>query len=101
MLLASIRTVTPCLNGSVLEDLRWRRTESLRMRMSSSKRVIDGSNVCFLGVVYSEIRRNPKKAVVMAAQIMILSSNSLDELNRLLFIVLRRVGVMGRRLGME
>ena len=48
-----------------------------------------------------DIRKNPKKAVVIAAQIMILSSISLEELNRFLFIILKRGGVMGRRFGRE
>ena len=47
------------------------------------------------------MRRKPKKAVVIAAHIMTLSSKSLEELNRLLWMILSREGVMGRRLGSE
>ena len=69
--------------------------------MSAKSRVVEGSYEVFLWAVYSEIRRKPKKAVVMAAQIMTLSSNRREELNRFWFIILRREGVIGSLLGME
>ena len=99
VLLASIRTVTPCLNGSVLDALIWSLRESLRIRISANNSVVVGSYCVFLWVVYSDILRKPKNAVVIAAQIMTLSSNRREELKRFLLIILRRVGVMGRRLG--
>ena len=60
-----------------------------------------GSWSCFLLVVYSEILRKPKKAAVIAAHIISLSSNTREELKRLLCIILRRVGVIGRRFGSD
>ena len=51
--------------------------------------------------MYSDILKKPKKAVVMAAHIMILSSNSLEELNRFSLMMRKREGVIGRRLGRE
>lgn len=101
VLLASSLMVTPCRKGSVLEDLMCRRMESLRMRISLNKRVMVGSCVVLRSVVYSDTRRNPKKAVVIAAQSITLSSKIREELNNLWFMALRRVGVMGSRLGSE
>ena len=69
--------------------------------MSESKSVTDGSNCVLRVVVYSEILRKPKNAVVMAAQSIILSSKNLDELNRFWLMMRKREGVMGRRLGRE
>ena len=69
--------------------------------MSAKSRVLEGSKDVFLWAVYSEIRRNPKKAVVMAAQIMTLSSNKREELNKFWLIILSREGVIGSLLGME
>ena len=101
VLLASSLMVTPCRKGSVLEDLMCRRMESLRMRISLNKRVMVGSCVVLRSVVYSDTRRKPKKAVVIAAQSITLSSKIREELNNLWFMALRRVGVMGSRLGSE
>ena len=63
--------------------------------------MVEGSCDVFLGEVYSDILRKPKKAVVIAAQIMTLSSNSLDELKRFSLMIRRREGVMGSRFGSE
>ena len=68
---------------------------------SLRSRVVEGSYEVFLGEVYSDILRKPKKAVVIAAQIMILSSYSLDELNRFSLMIRRREGVMGSRFGSD
>ena len=48
---------------------------------SENNRVDCGSNVFFRGEVYSETLRKPKKAVRMAAQIISLSSYSVDDRN--------------------
>ena len=69
--------------------------------MSVNNRVVVGSYWVFLGAVYSDMRRNPKKAVVIAAHNISLSSNSLEELNRFCCIILNRWGVIGRRFGKE
>ena len=64
-------------------------------------RVVEGSYFVLCEEVYSETRRKPKKAVVMAAQSISLSSYTLDDANKLFRIVNRVVGVMGCRLGIE
>ena len=61
----------------------------------------EGSYFVLCEEVYSETLRNPKKAVVMAAQSINLSSYTLDDANRFLCIANRVVGVMGCRLGLE
>ena len=57
-----------------------------------------GSNFVLWEDVYSETLRKPKKAVVMAAQSISLSSYFLDDAKRFLC---RCVGVMGCRFGVE
>ena len=69
--------------------------------MSVNNRVVVGSYWVYLGAVYSDMRKNPKKAVVIAAHNISLSSNSLEELNRLCCIIFSRWGVIGRRFGKE
>ena len=69
--------------------------------MSVNKRVVVGSYWVFLDAVYSNMRRKPKKAVVIAAHNISLSSNSLEELNRFCCIIFSRWGVIGRRFGRE
>ena len=78
-----MRTVTPCRKGSVFEVFRLRCAESFLIVTSLNNRLVVGSNWVFLEVVYSDMRRKPKNAVVIAAHSINLSSKSLEELNRL------------------
>ena len=73
VLLAAILTVTPSLKGSVLDALIHSQAPSLVMARSCFISVIEGSKDVFRGEVYSDILKNPKNAVVMAAQSIILS----------------------------
>ena len=68
---------------------------------SSNRRVDKGSYLVLWEDVYSDTLRKPKKAVVMAAQIIILSSYMREEWNRLSCIIRSKLGVMGRLLGRE
>ena len=74
VLLAARRTVTPCRKGSVLEALMFMFAMSFSMLTSSNRRVVEGSNFDLWVEVYSETQRKPKKAEIMAAQIISLSS---------------------------
>ena len=99
VLLVARRIRTPCRNGSVLEALIIKCAVESSKSKSWKRRVQEGSNFVLCDAVYSDTRRKPKNAVVMAAHNMTLSSYKRDELKRFVWIVLRRVGVMGRRLG--
>ena len=96
-----MRTVTPWRKGSVFDVLRRRWADRLPTMTSLRSKVLAGSNWVLRGVVYSDILRKPKKAVVRAAHIMSLSWNSLDELKRFPLMVRRRDGVMGSLFGKE
>ena len=73
VLLAAILTVTPSLKGSVFDAFIQSHAPMLVMARSCLSSVIRGSNVVFRGDVYSEILKNPKNAVVMAAHSISLS----------------------------
>ena len=79
---AARRIVIPWRNGSVLEAFISMWAMPSARFMLSKRRVTEGSNFVLWVEVYSDTRRKPKKAVVMAAQIMSLSSYNLEELNR-------------------
>ena len=79
---AARRIVIPWRNGSVFEALISMWAMSSARFMLSKRRVTEGSNFVLCVEVYSDTRRKPKKAVVIAAQIMSLSSYNLEELNR-------------------
>ena len=83
VLLAASRMVVPMRNGSVLDSLMTMFAMPFWRFMSSYNNVDEGSYFVLWDEVYSETRRNPKKAVVMAAQSMSLSSYLLDEVNKL------------------
>ena len=71
--LADMRRVTPTRKGSVFDDLMRRAAlEEVRVRSECNK-VVFGSYLDFVGDVYSETRRKPKKAVRRAAHIISLS----------------------------
>ena len=70
--------VHPCLNGSVLEALIRIWMLGRRYDTSSKHSVVSGSNFCIWGETYSDDLRKPKKAVVTAAQSMILSACASD-----------------------
>ena len=82
MSFAARRIVIPWRNGSVLEAFISMWAMPSARFMLSKRRVTEGSNFVLWVEVYSDTRRKPKKAVVMAAQIMSLSSYNLEELNR-------------------
>ena len=73
VLLAAILTVTPSLKGSVLDAFIQIQAPSVVKARSCLRSVIEGSKQVFRVEVYSEIRKNPKNAVVIAAQSIILS----------------------------
>ena len=93
--------MTPWRKGSVFDSLMRRRAEVWRKDRSWNSRVDSRSKAVFRDAVYSETRRKPKNAVVIAAHNMILSSNKRDELNKFLLIILKSAGVMGKRFGKE
>ena len=101
VLFAASLIVTPCRKGSVLEVLMCRQAELFLICTSSYSRVKLGSKEVLRREVYSETRRKPKKAVVMAAQSMTLSSYRREELNSVWCMVLSSMGVIGKRLGTE
>ena len=68
------RTVEPTLKGSVLDPLNKMSTPDWLKVRSQWQRVEAGSYVFTWEDVYSEMRRKPKNAVNMAAQIIILSA---------------------------
>ena len=71
------------------------------MRRSEWHNVTAGSKDLTWDDEYSETRRNPKKAVNMAARSINLSSYSNVDVDRLVRRMKRIVGVMGSRLGLE
>ena len=71
---AASMMVTPCLKGSVFEALMRRCAMCPRICTSENSNVVVGSNFVLCVEVYSETLRNPKNAVVSAAQSIILSS---------------------------
>ena len=81
-LLLARRMTVPSRNGSVLEALMLTLAMSLSMVRSWCSRVDCGSYFVLCVDVYSDTRRNPKKAVVRAAQSISLSSYALEELKR-------------------
>ena len=64
---AASRMVVPIRNGSVLDALMTMLAMPFWRFMSSYNNVDEGSYFVSWEEVYSETRRNPKKAVVMAA----------------------------------
>ena len=92
----------PIRKGSVLEALILKSiTSGDMMRRSEWHNVTAGSKDLTWDDVYSETRRNPKKAVNMAARSINLSSYSNVDMDRLERRMKRIVGVMGSRLGLE
>ena len=83
VLLVARRIRTPCRNGSVLEALIIKCAVESSKSKSWKRRVQEGSNFVLCDAVYSDTRRKPKNAVVMAAHNMTLSSYKRDELKRL------------------
>ena len=98
---AARQIVSPWRKGSVFEAFisMWAMS-SVSFRLSY-RRVTEGSYFVLCVDVYSDTRRKPKKAVVMAAQSMSLSSYGLEELNRFSCMVWSKVGVIGCLLGRE
>ena len=74
--------VVPWRKGSVFDALIATVAMFLVMFMSDISKVEDVSYFVLWDDVYSDTLRNPKKAVVMAAHSMSLSSYTLDELKR-------------------
>ena len=72
--LAANLTVTPCLKGSVLEDFSLMAAVVWATETSPTHNVVEGSKDRTSFDVYSEIRRKPKNAVIMAAHIITLSA---------------------------
>ena len=87
--------------GSVLEAFMLMLIKCSPWVTSSYRRVYKGSYMVLWEEVYSDTLRKPKNAVVMAAQIIILSSYRWEEWKRLSCIVKSKLGVMGRLLGRE
>ena len=101
VLFAARRIVMPWRKGSVLEALITMVIMSFSRVTFSRRRVERGSNFVLWVDVYSDTRRKPKYAIVMAAHSISLSSYRREELNKLLCIIWSKFGVMGRRFGTE
>ena len=80
---AARRMVVPWRNGSVLDALMFTLAMLFSRDRSLYRKVVWGSYFVWWVEVYSDTLRKPKKAVVMAAQSISLSSYALDELKRL------------------
>ena len=74
VLLAAIRRVTPVRKGSVFDDFMWREAVVGDRVRSVANRDEEGSYLCLVGEVYSDTRKNPKKAVRRAAHSINLST---------------------------